>query len=285
MLLAGVGSKLFARLLPTDRRDAGLPRAHGQPAASSLPPQQLAAAAAGCPASGAPTSHPPSLPADTTHPTMSNELAEGFLRTLTQHRGPGGASLCFDTTALGELQLDSIRASPGRITAVLPVTPAVANRYGTLHGGCIGMLSGCPRAGLPGRPIADAGASAWSGAAGALASACLHCKPGGRSVRTDPVPGFLLLPILPLQPPWWTQWDRQRSSLSAPRAASPSTSMQVPPPLVVLPALRCCPLGGLPVLLVCCSHNRRAERPASCLPALLNYLSKASHSSKGQVHF
>ena len=50
-------------------------------------------------------------------------------------------SLCFDTTALSDLQLESIRASPGRLTALMPVTDAVANRYGTLHGGCIGAPS------------------------------------------------------------------------------------------------------------------------------------------------
>lgn len=73
---------------------------------------------------------------------MSNELGTGFLRALLQHRTPSGDSLCFDTTALSGLQLDSIRASPGRLTATMPVTDAVANRYGTLHGGCIGALGG-----------------------------------------------------------------------------------------------------------------------------------------------
>lgn len=73
---------------------------------------------------------------------MSNELGIGFLRALLQHRTPSGDSLCFDTTALSGLQLDSIRASPGRLTATMPVSDAVANRYGTLHGGCIGALGG-----------------------------------------------------------------------------------------------------------------------------------------------
>lgn len=74
---------------------------------------------------------------------MSNELGIGFLRSLLRHRAPDGASLCFDTTALSTLQLESIQASPGRLTASMPVTDAVANRYGTLHGGCIGARAEC----------------------------------------------------------------------------------------------------------------------------------------------
>lgn len=42
----------------------------------------------------------------------------------------------FDTTALRGLT--DITAEHGRITCRLPVSPAVRNRYGTLHGGCIG---------------------------------------------------------------------------------------------------------------------------------------------------
>jgi hypothetical protein len=30
----------------------------------------------------------------------------------------------------------------GRVRCALPVTPAVQNRYGTLHGGCIGARRG-----------------------------------------------------------------------------------------------------------------------------------------------
>lgn len=147
---------------------------------------------------------------------MSIELAEGFLATLTQHRGPSGASLCFDTTALGALQLDSVRASPGRITAVLPVTPAVANRYGTLHGGCIGAPApggsawGAERAG--GR-----GGARLRRAHGAGASAHLRWGPG-LAHGSDMAP--CTRQPSPPQPPWWTQWARRRWSQSAPRAAS-----------------------------------------------------------------
>ncbi len=68
---------------------------------------------------------------------MSLALGVGFLQASISHTDSSSdAPLAFDTTALR--QLHSIEAAPGRVTAELPVTPAVANRYGTLHGGCIG---------------------------------------------------------------------------------------------------------------------------------------------------
>jgi acyl-coenzyme A thioesterase PaaI-like protein len=67
---------------------------------------------------------------------MSTELAVQFLEAVAQHRDEQGQPLQFDTTALAELR--DVHAEPGRVTARLPVSPAVSNRYGTLHGGCIG---------------------------------------------------------------------------------------------------------------------------------------------------
>lgn len=67
---------------------------------------------------------------------MSTELAVQFLEAVVQHRDEQGQPLQFDTTALAELR--DVHAEPGRVTARLPVSPAVSNRYGTLHGGCIG---------------------------------------------------------------------------------------------------------------------------------------------------
>ncbi|EFN54601.1 hypothetical protein CHLNCDRAFT_135083 [Chlorella variabilis] len=69
---------------------------------------------------------------------MSEELAVQFLEACTQHRDEAGLALQFDTTALPALC--DVKAVPGRVSAVLPVTPAVSNRYGTLHGGCIATL-------------------------------------------------------------------------------------------------------------------------------------------------
>ena len=67
---------------------------------------------------------------------LGTELAVAFLETVAHHRDADGCSLQFDTTALSALK--DVTATPGRCTAVLPVTPPVSNRYGTLHGGCIG---------------------------------------------------------------------------------------------------------------------------------------------------
>ncbi|KAL4421379.1 hypothetical protein ABPG75_010670 [Micractinium tetrahymenae] len=70
---------------------------------------------------------------------MSLELGVGFLQaSISATDSATDAPLAFDTTALR--QLHSITAAPGRVTAELPVTLAVANRYGTLHGGCIATL-------------------------------------------------------------------------------------------------------------------------------------------------
>lgn len=69
---------------------------------------------------------------------MSAELALLFLRTVTQQEDAAGGPTSFDTSALRSLE--QLHAEPGRFTCVLPVTPPVQNRYGTLHGGCIGEL-------------------------------------------------------------------------------------------------------------------------------------------------
>jgi acyl-coenzyme A thioesterase PaaI-like protein len=42
----------------------------------------------------------------------------------------------FDTVALNTIR--DIQAFPGRLTCIIPVEQRVQNRYGTLHGGCIG---------------------------------------------------------------------------------------------------------------------------------------------------
>ena len=47
----------------------------------------------------------------------------------------------FDTTALQGLK--DITAEPGQVTCRLPVRDRVQNRYGTLHGGCIGWCENC----------------------------------------------------------------------------------------------------------------------------------------------
>ena len=71
---------------------------------------------------------------------MSTELALGFINAVKSQRDTAGAAQSFDTTALAGLT--DCAAAPGRFTAALPITPAVQNRYGTLHGGCIGGLPG-----------------------------------------------------------------------------------------------------------------------------------------------
>ena len=43
----------------------------------------------------------------------------------------------FDTVALQTIT--DIRGYEGRLTCLIPVEPRVQNRYGTLHGGCIGQ--------------------------------------------------------------------------------------------------------------------------------------------------
>ena len=64
------------------------------------------------------------------------ELALRFLRVGTAHRDAAGSPLQYDTVVLAGLQ--DIRAAPGRLTAVLPVTPALAGNYACMHPGCIG---------------------------------------------------------------------------------------------------------------------------------------------------
>lgn len=78
--------------------------------------------------------------------SMSAALALAFLENVTAQRDADGVSQSFDTTALSRLHSIEVPA-PGRLTAVLPITPEVQNRYGTLHGGCIGDW----RRGLRGR--------------------------------------------------------------------------------------------------------------------------------------
>lgn len=75
---------------------------------------------------------------------MSTSLALQFMEVVTQARDDAGAPQSFDTTALSSLQ--DYAAEPGRFSAVLPVSPDVQNRYGTLHGGCIGRWAGVGRA-------------------------------------------------------------------------------------------------------------------------------------------
>ena len=43
----------------------------------------------------------------------------------------------FDTIALQTVR--DIKAYEGRLTCIIPVEQRVQNRYGTLHGGCIGQ--------------------------------------------------------------------------------------------------------------------------------------------------
>lgn len=69
----------------------------------------------------------------------SPEAAKGFLLySTTQHTDNNTSPKIFDTTAL--IGLKDIQATPGRVTAVLPVHKRVQNRYGTLHGGAIATL-------------------------------------------------------------------------------------------------------------------------------------------------
>ena len=70
------------------------------------------------------------------------EAGKVFLQALTGS-GLGSTDLIedsiFDTVALRTIT--DIRAYEGRLTCVIPVEPRVQNRYGTLHGGCIGQHS------------------------------------------------------------------------------------------------------------------------------------------------
>jgi hypothetical protein len=65
-------------------------------------------------------------------------LALRFLRVGTAHRDAAGKALQYDTVVLTGLR--DIRAAPGRLTAVLPVTPALSGNYACMHPGCIGEL-------------------------------------------------------------------------------------------------------------------------------------------------
>lgn len=126
-----------------------------------------------------------------------------FLEACTQHRDEAGLALQFDTTALPALC--DVKAVPGRVSAVLPVTPAVSNRYGTLHGGCIGQR--------------DWDSCTFSPAHACRAPAALlnnnlaalpphHIAAAARSLSCM------------LQLPWWTPWALRRWSQPAPRAGS-----------------------------------------------------------------
>ena len=66
---------------------------------------------------------------------MSAQLAAAFLQYVSQG-GQGGSEERFDFVALGGMA--DIQAAPGSCSCTLPVTPRVANHYGTLHGGAIG---------------------------------------------------------------------------------------------------------------------------------------------------
>ncbi len=67
------------------------------------------------------------------------EAGKFFLQALTGS-GLDGDSLeenyMFDSVALHTIR--DIKAYKGRLTCIIPVEPRVQNRYGTLHGGCIG---------------------------------------------------------------------------------------------------------------------------------------------------
>lgn len=47
----------------------------------------------------------------------------------------------FDTTALAGLKV--VNTTPGRMLCELHVAPRVQNRFGSLHGGCVGKLWQC----------------------------------------------------------------------------------------------------------------------------------------------
>ena len=69
----------------------------------------------------------------------SVESGVAFLQHRTQ-QFDGGEPQTFDATALSLLR--NMVAEDGKVTCELPVTPAVQNVYGTLHGGCIGGPGG-----------------------------------------------------------------------------------------------------------------------------------------------
>lgn len=142
---------------------------------------------------------------------MSADLALLFIRAVTQQVDAEGGPASFDTSALRGLR--ELQAAPGRFSCILPVTPPVQNRYGTLHGGCIGEA----RRGLP-----LSLARTWTGGSldGAVTEAC-RCR--RRALRAG-CPAALR-PVAPLapqppQPRWSTPWARRRSSRSARAAAS-----------------------------------------------------------------
>ena len=74
----------------------------------------------------------------------SPQAGKLFLQALTGS-GLESSSLqqhsMFDTVALQTIK--DIEASEGQVTCLIPVEERVQNRYGTLHGGCIG-LNLCP---------------------------------------------------------------------------------------------------------------------------------------------
>ena len=70
----------------------------------------------------------------------SPQAGKLFLQALTGS-GLESSSLqqnsMFDTVALQTIK--DIEASEGQVTCLIPVEERVQNRYGTLHGGCIGL--------------------------------------------------------------------------------------------------------------------------------------------------
>jgi hypothetical protein len=77
--------------------------------------------------------------------------AIAFLQaTVSQWNNDSGDPEQFDTTALAGIT--DITAAHGRLSCRLPVSSRVINRYGTLHGGCIGKLLRLGKRTGPGRP-------------------------------------------------------------------------------------------------------------------------------------
>lgn len=141
---------------------------------------------------------------------MSTSLAVQFMEAVTQARDAAGAPQSFDATALSTLV--DLAAEPGRFTATLPVTPAVQNRYHTLHGGCIGGWAA-------GRGGEGAGAAACRLPPHVMA-ASRACSPVGspRQLCCSPPPpvascqSHAALPptlLSLLQPPSSTWWGRR----------------------------------------------------------------------------
>lgn len=65
------------------------------------------------------------------------EFARLFLEALISQTAEDDEKN-FDTTALKGLRV--VEVGHGKVTCKFPVTQRVQNRYGTLHGGCIGNV-------------------------------------------------------------------------------------------------------------------------------------------------